>query len=297
MLLHAYENGNYNVQLYSDGTKIRTTPDGEMPNAVFPENIDVKITDFCDMGCPMCHEMSTIQGKHGDLSKIPVTQFHPGTEVAIGGGNPLDHSDLVDFLRQLRSNDVIPNVTVNQNHFIKPKYINLLRTLVRDRLIFGIGVSFTHANNYLFSLLQEFPNVVLHVINGYHRFSDIEKLFNRNLKLLILGYKNYGRGADYQQQFLEVVNSKKDSFYKNIHKILRNFEIVSFDNLAIEQLNMRRLLLKHEWDKFYMGPDGSATFYLDLVKQEYALNSFSPMRFPISGSIVDMFQHCRLLQA
>lgn len=45
-LLHLYQNGNYDVKIYSDGTKVRTTEDDEFI-AQFPENIDCKITNKC----------------------------------------------------------------------------------------------------------------------------------------------------------------------------------------------------------------------------------------------------------
>lgn len=69
-LLGIYKNGNYRVRIYDDGTKVRETID---PNdnkfiAEFPESIDLKITNRCDMGCKMCHENSTIDGAHGDIN-------------------------------------------------------------------------------------------------------------------------------------------------------------------------------------------------------------------------------------
>lgn len=61
-LLHLYQNGNYDVKIYSDGTKVRTTEDDEFI-AQFPENIDCKITNKCDMGCAFCHENSVVDGE------------------------------------------------------------------------------------------------------------------------------------------------------------------------------------------------------------------------------------------
>lgn len=66
-LLHLYQNGNYDVKIYSDGTKVRTTEDDEFI-AQFPENIDCKITNKCDMGCAFCHENSVVDGLHGNIN-------------------------------------------------------------------------------------------------------------------------------------------------------------------------------------------------------------------------------------
>lgn len=57
-LLGRYINGNFRTTILSDGTKIRETEDDEfIPDHV--ENMDIKITNYCDMGCPFCHEGST----------------------------------------------------------------------------------------------------------------------------------------------------------------------------------------------------------------------------------------------
>ena len=86
-LLGSYINGNYHTAIYSDGTKIRETEDDEFI-ADFPENIDIKITNQCDMGCPMCHEDSKSDGKHGDSMNAKfIDTLRPYTELAIGGGN------------------------------------------------------------------------------------------------------------------------------------------------------------------------------------------------------------------
>lgn len=84
-LLGTYKNGNYITSIFNDGTKIRTTNDDEFI-AAFPENIDCKITNYCDKGCPMCHENSTVNGKHGDILNVKfIKSLHPYTEMAIGG--------------------------------------------------------------------------------------------------------------------------------------------------------------------------------------------------------------------
>ena len=98
-IIAKYTNGNYKVQILSDGTKIRYTKDNAF-KPEFPESIDVKITDYCDMGCAYCHELSTPKGKHANLDILleVLKPLLPGTELAIGGGNPLFHPNLLPFL-------------------------------------------------------------------------------------------------------------------------------------------------------------------------------------------------------
>ena len=54
-LLGIYKNGNFTTKIFNDGTKVRETEDDEF-KAAFAENMDIKISNYCDMGCKFCHE-------------------------------------------------------------------------------------------------------------------------------------------------------------------------------------------------------------------------------------------------
>ena len=46
-----------------------------------------------------CHENSSSLGLHGDILNLPfIVSLSPWTELAIGGGNPLIHPNLIEFL-------------------------------------------------------------------------------------------------------------------------------------------------------------------------------------------------------
>lgn len=81
------KNGNYAYKIYSDGTKIRQSKQKYVVDS--PENIDLKITNKCDLGCRFCHENSVDNGIECSLNFITdYFQNVDGLEVAIGGGNP-----------------------------------------------------------------------------------------------------------------------------------------------------------------------------------------------------------------
>ena len=96
-------NGNYRVSINTEtGTKVRAN-DLDNLTPEYPECLDVKITNQCDMCCPQCHEDSRPDGSHGDIMNAKfIDSLHPWTELAIGGGNPLDHPDLVPFLEKCK---------------------------------------------------------------------------------------------------------------------------------------------------------------------------------------------------
>jgi hypothetical protein len=88
----------------------------------------------------------------------------------------------------------------------------------------------------------------------------------------------------------ENITVKQMWLKNNLESIISHFNVVSFDNLAIEQLNVKRLMSGKEWNEFYMGNDGQFTYYLDLVDGTFGRNSLATERYPIMDNIDDMFK-------
>ena len=83
-------------------------------------------------------------------------------------------------------------------------------------------------------------------------------------------------------------------FILDIMRLTDHFDVVSFDNLALEQLHMRDKLSDEDWEMFYAGDDGTVTFYIDLVNGTFARSSLSEIHYPIGNKTVDeMFQVIR----
>lgn len=283
-----YKNGNYNVKILTDGTKIRFTQNNEF-KPEHPESIDIKITNYCDLNCKYCHENSTINGTHADLHKLldTIKELPAGVELAVGGGNALAHPDIVLFLEILRGRNLIANITVNQRHL--KMYQQLLTHLLKNDLMKGLGISIQHNNNdftYVKPLLKLTNNIVYHLIIGVNKIDSLQQLIqldSKNCKILILGYKYFGRGLDYQPSDLQ-------EWYIHLPKYLGRCTL-AFDNLAIEQLNIKRLFTNQGWDKFYMGDDFKFTMYIDAVKQEFAPTSRSQYRTPFSNTtLIEYFK-------
>ena len=294
-ILGMYRNGNFTTTLFSDGTKIRETEENNfIPK--FAESMDIKITNQCDMGCPFCHENSIVNGKHGDiLNEKFINTLHPYQEVAIGGGDVTSHPDLIPFLRKLKERKIIANITVNQIHFMKKQ--ELIKQLIDEKLTYGLGISLVNPTEEFITLIKQYPNAVIHVINGVLKPEDVAALENNNLKMLILGYKHLRRGNDYfGDKQIKIENNQK-WLYDNLSDIIskHKFFVLSFDNLAIEQLKVKRLLPEDEWDEFYMGDDAEFTYYIDMVERKFAKNSTAPMdeRYELRGSVDEMFERIR----
>lgn len=290
-VLGVYKNGNYHVAIFSDGTKIRANKLDNLTPA-FPESIDMKICNRCDRGCPMCHECSTLDGAIADLKAPFLETLRPYTELAIGGGNPLEHPGLVEFLKRMKAQKVICNMTVHLDHFIWS--YDMIHSLVDDGLIHGLGIS---VNRKLLKAeideIKKFPNAVVHVIAGIVSPCVLDSLSDNGIKLLILGYKSYGRGKAYVYRFSDSVYKNILFLRKDLPHLSSHFPVISFDNLAIEQLCIRDIVGEDQWAKSYMGDDGQYTMYIDLVKNEYAISSTSERHPIVHDNIEDMFKSVR----
>jgi hypothetical protein len=232
-----------------------------------------------------CHEDSVEDGEHGLLDAKFIDTLKPYTELAIGGGNPLSHPELVLFLNKLKERKIIANLTVNQIHF--EKNYELLMDLMEEKLIYGLGVSLVNPTGEFISLVQQNKNIVIHLVSGIVSKKQLEKLQDKDLKILLLGYKFLRRGKTY---YSEVIEDK----IQMLHNLLKNgmmehFKVVSFDNLAIKQLKIRELVSEEVWNEFYMGDDGQHTMYIDMVNREFSKSSTCKQRFSITENIIDMF--------
>jgi hypothetical protein len=285
-LLYKYQNGNVLVSIFDDGTKIQEWPDDEAPAPIYPNSMDVKITNKCNLGCKFCHEMSVPDGKHADLSDLLeiLEDLPAGTELALGGGNPLEHPWLKSFLMVCQDWEFIPNLTVNGKHV--EKYADLLNTLIDERLIYGLGVSIEDDFDFaIMDKIHNVSNVVYHVIAGVNDYTILDKIKDRMGKVLVLGYKDVGRGITNHSELTDVLQSEWFGHIKlYIHRLH-----MSFDNLAVKQLDIKSYLSPEEWDEFYMGTDGQFTMYIDAVSQEFAVSSTSVTRYPLKGTIEEIF--------
>lgn len=291
-----YINGNYLVS-YEDqhpGSRIYTAlrrNEDFVPS--FPDSIDLKITNKCNNGCAYCHENSNSSGKNFNLDRTLsiLSDLPEHTEVAIGGGNILEcYDDFLKLCYYLSDKGIYPRVTVNYRDL--DKFLELLQKgdYIKLSSKLAIGVSIENYEEYLDCVKSiqskaSFMDFVFHIIVGVFPYEELEKiiknaksiLFN-NLKILVLGFKQFGRAKDMKIRDLDEWRKTISSLFysKRIKSICIDDIIIGFDNLAIEQLNIKDLLLSSEWDSYFMGQDFSHTMYIDAVNEEFAPTSRSP---------------------
>jgi len=305
-LIKNYQNGNCNVNIYDDGTRSIEWPKGELKSPVLPFNMDIKITNFCDStaGCMLhCHEKSNPSGQHSDLEKAldTLSDYPKGAELALGGGATQSHPDLRNFLIELKNKEIIANLTVNQFHF-EPRYYDLLNGFINDGLIRGIGCSVTNENfdNIKPVLENSASHLVFHLIIGVHSIEIVESILNKfgKARILLLGYKQFGNGVNYYSKRQKAIDDNIYKWYTQIYKLFKKSGLtLSFDNLAIDQLNVKRLLREDDWNLFYQGQDEgleSGSMYIDLVKGEYSHSSRHPSRYEVGNlKVKEMFANLK----
>ena len=179
------------------------------------------------------------------------------------------------------------------------KNIGEVMYLTHHNLIYGLGISLVDPSTDFIYAIKDFPNAVVHVINGIVTVESLKKLKDNNIKVLILGYKELRRGQYYISEHLPSVLFNKKALKQVLPNIIKDgwFSVVSFDNLAIEQLGVKELLSEEEWNEFYAGDDGTVTYYIDMVKKQFAVSSTSPFeeRYHLLDNVDDMFKFIQIL--
>ena len=118
------------------------------------------------------------------------------------------------------------------------------------------------------------------------------KLYDKDLKILILGYKEFRRGKNY---YNEEVEFNKERNYVFLPEIVQHFKVISFDNLALDQLKVKDIMRKEDWEKFYLGNDGQFTMFIDSVSKTFSKSSTTPIenRQKMLDDIKPMFDFIR----
>ena len=296
-LIAKYQNGNYTVLLFDDGTKIRMNMLDNLTPA-FAESMDVTITEKCNGGCKYCYLNCTEKGKHADLNNPIFDTVHAGTEMAINA-NDMTHPGLEEFLIKMKNKGVFINITINQKHLTTVN-VDTLKDWQSRKLVWGIGISLTDSTDpKLFESVAKLDNTVIHVIDGCFSSTDIENLADHNLKLLILGFKHKGRGIEYYETHKDEVDRNINFLKKHLYEYKNRYNCFGFDTLATEDLEIRKIVGEADWALYNMGAEGEFTFFISLVDNTYAISSMETENiFPIrkNDTLDTMFKEVRKKQ-
>ena len=217
--------------------------------------------------CAFCHESARVDGNVADFDILlnKLAGLPAGIELAIGVNQW--NKQFEHFLQVTKDRGWIVNATVNHGHLLRDyKAIN---NAIQQKMIYGVGISYRKEFPLERLSLIQSDNVVLHVIAGIDDIEDVRQLSQTGIKkLLILGEKDFGFNIN--KVNLDSVNHK--NWYRKTVTLLDNFEVVSFDNLALEQINFKRFITDEHWNSAYQGEH---SMYINAVSGYFAPSSRS----------------------
>lgn len=272
-----YRNGNAVVTLdLRDGTRVVEYPDNEPLTLETPLNIDIRVSTQCPYGydantkqstCAFCHESALINGQECDyqalLQVLKDARLPRGTEIALGVNEITD--GIIRFIMRLYFMGLIVNVTMNERYILEYGDTGIRRLLP---YIFGLGISYRSLQGCL-SLpdwIADYPHTVIHAINGIDDFDDVKHLGVKYHKLLVLGEKDFG----FNRGKVNLNTPSHKQWKSNIMQLTKIFDIVSFDNLGLQQLEIRGKITDEEYKSFYQGEH---SMYINAVEQYFAPSS------------------------
>jgi len=292
-LITKYQNGNATVELYNDGTRVITTPDSSF-EFEYPLNVDIRVSTRCMYGrnpktgvgvCEFCHESATTVGVECNYEELKYTldELPKGVELAIGCNDLTE--GLEGFITWCGHRGFIVNLTVNQGHL--KRYSEGLDSLITQGFVKGLGISYR--SEFKFDIPDQFlnyENTVFHVIAGIDEFEDVRSLKDKGVKkILILGEKDFG----FNEGKVDLDSVTHREWFWWVSKLFTEFDVVSFDNLSLEQLKVRRFFGDEEWDKFNQG---EYSFYINAVDKTFAPSSRSNDKITWNNiSIREYFKH------
>jgi len=268
-----YNNGNALITLESDGTRVISFED-EL-QLEYPLNVDIRVSTKCAFGmnpetgkafCSFCHESATTDGTECDYDQLKevLKNLPKGIELAIGS-NELTNS-LINFLEWAYKKEFVCNLTINQGHIYRD--FPQISFCIKNNWIKGLGISYRDGLKWnVAQNILDYPNTVVHVIAGIDSYQEIEHLSKKGVKkILILGEKNFG----FNLGNVDLTTRKHKEWFWWVHKLFKKFEVVSFDNLAIEQLKIKRFFTEENWNIFNQGEH---SFYINAVNQYFSPSS------------------------
>lgn len=298
--MKSYQNGNTTIQIDKDGTRIISFDD-EM-KLDYPLNIDIRLSNRCPLGynpkvgkavCSFCHESARTDGELGNIEQLKdlldkafPKNFH--IELAVGVNEMLP--EVKEFFEWATKRGFIINATVNQlTVSSNRKSTEYILDLIQNQNVRGLGLSFRNLETFekTHPDIVQYENTVVHVIAGIDNIDEIKALKKHGVKkVLVLGEKEFGFNVDSFHSKEREMNRK--IWLLRIQELFKEFDVVSFDNLALEQLKLKRFFSDEEWGKYYQGEH---SFYINAVDGYYSPSSRSHFKMKFNEIGLKEFFH------
>jgi len=271
------------------GTKIKFSFEddpGEV-KLLTPELVDLKITNYCEKGCPYCYQNSGPEGAHADFDYlkdiIKDLADNKVLEVAIGGGEPTSHPKFAEIIEYCYENGVTPNFSTRNLEWLDNE-------TTRKRIIDKIG-AFAYSVDHPDRVKELYSRVVAYNIDDHrHPRCDIQvalgsiydswiddifqkmqsarELGNYHMGITLLDYKPVGRGA-----------KNNPHPYGDWIKAALSHEIKVGIDTPLAKKYEKELKKKGVSKLLYSTEEGKTSCYIDAVSRKMGPCSYEPDKF------------------
>jgi hypothetical protein len=268
----------------SDGTKIRMsfTEDACVDKSEVPELVDIKITDYCKKSCSYCYQGSGKNGKHASNELVTnvayALQELETFEVALGGGEPTEHPDLLEIIDSFHHMGIVVNLTTRNEQWIIDNLSN-----IKDK-VGAIGLSVDSCDGLLDKLSKLRVNIqdantdygiklTVQVVVGACGQYELERIFDTcktfRLTVLLLGWKNTHRGASARKEEINLPKLLNKYWGKTIDSDAGDYAYwegpsVSFDTTVVNQMKEWLETYGDKWT--FTTREGAHSMYIDCVR-------------------------------
>jgi len=229
------DNDYWTIFNRNTGLKIRMSFDTagkvDVSKSASPELIDIKITDKCDHNCPYCYQSSNKNGHHCSKEAmkyiIDACVTMKVFEVALGGGDPIIHPDIIDIIKEFKTNKIIANLSTKSTTWLSN---DSFRNAIFDNCgTIAFSVSTLKETQNIITELKKYRltdyqwgsrrRASFHYVMGGSDISELNNIlklcYDEEMSIVLLGYKNNGRGKlfapyDYST-WIKIVNKLRDS--------------------------------------------------------------------------------------
>jgi hypothetical protein len=270
----------------ANGTKIRFSEKGKpAPTmAAVPELVDIKLTDYCPVGCSYCYQGSTVKGKHADKGHVEAFIYQLGRmgvfEVAIGGGDPTTHPDFASLLYSFKRQGIVPNFSTQMWDWLdKP---NILKAVQENCGAVALSTQDPAlARKWLARTKEVGIRGHVHYVLGLSPLQNLKEMLKdkEGGYLVLLAYKAMGRAEgkppiDYTG-WQDLVRKAKNGNHGYAWTIAVDSFLVDDVANGFTREEVPAVL--------YEKADGCFSMYWDAVEQEYAAHSFVAKADRIKG--------------
>lgn len=296
------------------GVKFRMSfKDGaDYEKASKPELVDVIISNKCSQGCEFCYRDCTPTGKDATIKQVKTvlsTLLDMGVpEIVIGGGDILRYSyleELCDYImscRQYYNSVFTTTLNVSKEDLdgaIKNRLSLILNTFdavalsYNGQYEFNDIVSFCKVNGKATLSVQLVPELYSMKYET-RNLKEMQKMFHT--PLVLLGFKETGRGRKLPKWLQETVKTNKERLMEDIKDLLENrWGVIGVDTQFLanfpemKSLSDKRTFTLHE---------GKFSCCIDVTNNTILQSSYSEKSYPLktgsgfldTDSLLETFQ-------